>query len=201
MPDLAYSLAGGGNANFDSVDVSGNTDVGGVVTAAGGVVGNLTGNVAGNLTGLVDGVDIDTKAPLASPTFTGTINAAAANFTGQLGSAGAFSLSNLFTATGITPAQVTANQTNYAPTTTGLFLLVSSNAAYTFDGLNGSSGQLRIWVNINTNVAFTHTFIHEGSGTNKFACPLAANYVLGAGQGVIVWYDPGISRFRIVPMT
>jgi hypothetical protein len=135
----------------------------------------------------------------ASPTFTGTIQAAAANLSGALGLSGALTLNSSLGATFTRPASITANQLNSSDFGSTLFTVLTSNAAYDLDGLGGAAGQVRIVVNGNTTAGRNFTFVHNGSGTNKYFCPAAANHVLGPGKAALVAYDPAVSFWLVIP--
>ena len=182
---------------------TGTLDVAGVITAPAGVVGNvtgnLTGNVTGNGTGLVDGLDIDSRAPLASPTFTGTVTTAAINVT-ALGVVTSIGLSGTVAAAATSPAQIGADQTDYTPGAT-LFQVVVSDATRAFNSIVIVSGRVVILVNANT-AARNLTMVHEsasGTAIFKLACPTAANFDVTPGRAVMLFYDAAISRIRVIP--
>lgn len=179
MPNLSTDITAG------NIIITGNLDVSGVVTATAGVVGNLTGNVAG----LGTIVDLATKAPIASPTFTGTQTLPNTAIT-TLG------FSGIMTASATAPTALSADQTDYASMgSTYKCILTSDATPRTMNSRSIASQQVQKVTNGNTATAIL--FAHEGAGTNKFSCPGGVAYSLAAGLSCEHFYDPAISRIRV----
>lgn len=97
----------------------------------------------------------------------------------------------------LTPAQITADQNNYAPGTAFLYRL-SSDAARTITGLSCSQvdGQLAEFRNVGT---FPITLAHDVTSTaaNRFYCPGSRNCVIGVNQSAFLRYDSTVSRWQV----
>lgn len=178
MPDLSTDLT------------SGDISASGTITATGGFVGSVTGNVAGNVTGNVTGNLTGNVAGNVTGTGTSTLPTAAIT---------TLNLAGALTATITRPASITGHVLNATNWGTTKWTVLTSNAAYNLDGTSGASQQERFVKNGNTTDAFT--FLHNGSGTNKFSCPGGANYVLAAGMAVHLIYDPSVSFWLVTPFT
>lgn len=185
MAFLCTFLPGNGTVPVQNLDASG------IVTAAGGFVGNVTGNLAGNVTGLVDGVDIDTKAPIASPTFTGTLSAP------TISNATALNLNGIMTGSATSPAQFTANQTDVDLGAT-LVSRVSSDASRNVYSALGSALQFQWIINVGAqNIVFIHDDGVNGTANLRFSLKGAANYTLAPGAIIGRYYDLTTARWRL----
>lgn len=104
--------------------------------------------------------------------------------------------------TTISPAQITADQNDYNPTSAYLadILRLNSNAARSITGLaGGTMGRRKVLHNIGS---FTITLVNESassSAANRFA--IGANYGLIAGGSVKLIYDDASSRWRPIGLT
>ena len=101
----------------------------------------------------------------------------------------------------ISPAQITANQNDYAPTghsTTRTFRL-NLDAARTITGLQGGTDGRRITIsNIS---AFGLTLAHDSASStaaNRILCPNSTLIVIRANGAVDLWYDGTSSRWRVI---
>lgn len=163
--------------------VTGNLDVSGTLTAAG---------ITGPLTGTVDGVDIDTKAPIASPTFTGTATIPTAAIT-------TLNLAGIETWTATSPAQITANQTDYSGFGSTMISRVSTSASWNIYSATGSSGQVQWIVNIGAqNLVFVHDDGVTGTAALRFSLKGGVNYTLTPGASVARFYDATTARWRLL---
>ena len=111
--------------------------------------------------------------------------------TGTFGTAIAFSGD-------LTPAQITADQTDYNPTglSTANVLRLSSDAARSINSLaGGSDGRTIILYNVGTQQITLKNNSGIGSAANQFL--LNADVVLGINQGAIVQYDATSARWRV----
>ena len=111
--------------------------------------------------------------------------------TGTFGTAIAFSGD-------ITPAQITADQTDYNPTglSTANVLRLSSDAARSINSLaGGSDGRTIILYNVGAQEITLKNNSGIGSAANQFL--LNADVVLGINQGAIVQYDSASARWRV----
>jgi hypothetical protein len=178
-------------SGFGSMTVA-SLDTAGVITATGGFVGNVTGNVAGNLTGLVDGVDIDTKAPLASPTFTGTATIPTAAVSTAL------NVSGIETLSATSPAQWTGNQTDYSGFGSTMVSRISTDASRNIYSATGSSLQFQWIVNTGAqNAVFVHDDGATGTAALRFSLKGSANYTLAPGAWIGRYYDATTARWRL----
>ena len=173
--------------------------IGGVVRAVSGVfsgnvdvTGTLTaGSLVGPLTGTVDGIDIDTRAPLASPTFTGTATIATAAVT-------TLNLAGVETWTATTPAQITSNQTDYAGFGSTMVSRVSTDASRNIYSATGASGQIQwIWNVGSQNLVFIHDDGATGTAALRFSLKGSANYTLAPGACIGRFYDATTARWRL----
>lgn len=100
----------------------------------------------------------------------------------------------------LSPAQITANQNNYAPTdfATSFWLRLTSDAARDITGLAGGA-QGRI-VALSNQGSFTITLKHEVTSTaaNRFQCPGGVDYSLTTASSVLVYYDSSASRWYVL---
>lgn len=100
----------------------------------------------------------------------------------------------------LSPAQITANQDNYAPTdhaTTYRFRL-STDASRNLTGLQGgASGREVVIANVGS---FDLVLVHDATSTaaNRFLCPNSANLTLNPNDSVRCWYDATSSRWRVI---
>lgn len=125
------------------------------------------------------------KAPAASPALTGVVDVQ-----------GALKLS-----TQSAPAQITADQNNYNPSSvvcaSSATLLINSDAARNLTGMAGAVAGCEMAV-IN-NGSFTITLKDENASStaaNRFG--FGADLALGSKQGALLRYDGGSSRWRQV---
>lgn len=98
----------------------------------------------------------------------------------------------------LSPAQITANQNNYNPTSLSgaAILRLNSDGDYNVTGLaGGSDGRLMIVINVTA--ARTLTLTDEdtlSSAANRFA--LGADVAIGPGESIALVYDSTSSRWR-----
>jgi hypothetical protein len=121
--------------------------------------------------------------------------AATPDVTLSRGAAATLSTDSRLTLTGVvSPAQIVANQNDYAPTglATANRLRINSDAARNITGIAAtgmSTGTLLCLQNIGS---FTITLTHNdaaSSAGNKFLCPGAANYALTSRKSIFLLYD------------
>lgn len=114
---------------------------------------------------------------------------------------GAYFAKNLRIANNInSPAQITADQNNYAPAsfTATTLLRLGSDAARAVTGLAGGAQGRAIL--ISNQGAFTITLSHESvlsTAGNRFTCPGAVAYSLTTGKTAWVVYDNTSSRWLV----
>jgi hypothetical protein len=121
------------------------------------------------------------RAPTASPTFTGTTNIS-----------GAWQLSGI-----ISPAAITGNQNNYNPTglSANTVLRITATAPFNITGLNAlSNGNVIALSNIGTNAITLTNLDASSTPANQFN--IGANTALGAGQTALLIYDGTASQWR-----
>lgn len=123
----------------------------------------------------------------------------AAKGTGLLDFQDAFKMTNV-----ITPAQITANQDNYAPTgyETASVIRLTTNGYYTISGLAGGvDGKIVILVNANSS-SDGIDLLHDTTSTaaNRFYTPSNGNYghYLYPGSAVTLYYDGTSSRWIVI---
>lgn len=96
----------------------------------------------------------------------------------------------------LTPAQLTADQNDYAPGAARTYRL-SANAARVIGGLvAGADGEERTALNVGS---FAITLSHENVGSaaaNRFLSTTGANLVLAANEGAGLLYDATTARWR-----
>ena len=102
----------------------------------------------------------------------------------------------------ITPAQITANQNDYAPTgiaTATVLRLTSDAAGRQITGIAASQVEGRILVLRNVG-AFNITLVHDATSTaaNRFTLNNAANMQLVPGAAIALMYDGTVSRWSVL---
>jgi hypothetical protein len=97
----------------------------------------------------------------------------------------------------LTPAQITADQNNYAPGT-GWFQRWSSDASRNVTGLSaGQDGQLaEIW-NVGSNNIVLQNENASSTAANRFTTSTGADLTLTAGKCAIARYDTTSTRWRV----
>ena len=193
--DKGSDGAGAGNVNSTGggytaghfivyADTTGNAiQDGGAFTAA--TIPNVAaGNIAAtNVQTAINELDTD-KAPLASPSLTGTVDVTQAH---------------LFSGV-ISPSQITADQDNYAPTgfSTCSVMRLTVDAARSITGIAGGAAGRHILI-LNIDATNSLTLKHDTTSTsaNRFYCPNNADIVLLKNSGAWAWYDTTSSRWRV----
>jgi hypothetical protein len=101
----------------------------------------------------------------------------------------------------VTPAEITADQNNYAPSSvaTAIALRLSSDATRTITGLDpgtaASGRDLRIF-NVGSNAIIFAAESASSTAANRFALP--SSFTLMPGRSVIMNYDGASSRWRMI---
>jgi hypothetical protein len=105
----------------------------------------------------------------------------------------------------LTPAQLTANQNNYAPTNFATAFLIRQGVdatGRTITGLaGGAAGRIVVISNIETGGTNIITITNEdGASTaaNRFTLPSAVSVLIGPGESIMFLYDGTSSRWRPV---
>lgn len=105
--------------------------------------------------------------------------------------------SGLFPVLGVlSPAQLTANTDNYAPTgiVNANCLRLSTDASRNLTGINAwKDGRLCFIFNVGTNDL---VLVNDATSTAANRFLLGANVTLNANEGIGLWYDATSSRFR-----
>lgn len=106
-----------------------------------------------------------------------------------------------FIASTITPAQITSNQNDYAPSAGGIQRW-SSDAARDVTGMNmiNLSGTQVTVVNVGSQTITLKNENASSTSTNRFHNTTGADIVLSADQQAMLWYDVTISRWRVSKM-
>jgi len=98
----------------------------------------------------------------------------------------------------VSPSQITGNQNDYSPGT-GDIVRLSSDAARNITGITaGSSGDVRVLVNVGS---FTITLVHQSTSStaaNRFLVSFGADYLLAANAAAVIVYDATTSRWRVI---
>ena len=98
----------------------------------------------------------------------------------------------------ISPSQITSNQNNYSPTDldTARIVRINSDATRNLTGLAlGTVGRHLALFNTGSFAITLKDESASSTAANRFA--LSGDYVLGADEGVDLWYDTTSSRWRI----
>lgn len=96
----------------------------------------------------------------------------------------------------LSPAQIVANQNDYAPGRANVYR-VSSDASRNVTGLvAGTDGEVRYFLNAGSfNVVLTHDDSNSGAA-NRFICPNAVSLTLEPGDMALLLYDATTARWR-----
>lgn len=97
----------------------------------------------------------------------------------------------------ISPSQITATQNDYNPTglATATVLRLSSDASRSITGLAGGvDGAWKLAYNVGSFDIVLEDEDVGSSASNRFA--LGGDSTLGAGKGILIWYDSTSSRWR-----
>jgi hypothetical protein len=100
----------------------------------------------------------------------------------------------------LSPAQITANTNDYAPTghADAVYFRLSTDASRDLTGLQGGVAGRRITI---SNVGSQNlVLVHDLTSTaaNRFLCPGSVNLTLNTNDSVDCWYDSTSSRWRVV---
>lgn len=118
---------------------------------------------------------------------------------GGSGSFTTLASSQTFTLSGdISPAQITSNQDNYAPTgiATASILRLNTDASRNLTGITtGADGRLLLVLNIGS---FPLVLVDDATSTAANRFQLNGDVTLAADEGVVLWYDSTSSRWRLV---
>lgn len=122
------------------------------------------------------------KAPLASPTFTGTHTVSEADVVTGI----------------ISPAQITANTNDYAPTgfSVASNVRVNTDACRAITGLAGGASGRRVYLhNVGTFDILLTKEDSASTAANRFAIPHPL--ILQPNSTICLWYDTASSRWRV----
>jgi hypothetical protein len=103
----------------------------------------------------------------------------------------------------ITPAQITADVDDYAPTghSTAALVLLDSNSSN--NDISGWSASASVLLKTLVNIGSAPIRIeHENAGSvaaNRFICPDSVDYILAPGEAVAIYYHGGsVNRWRVL---
>lgn len=118
--------------------------------------------------------------------------------TGEFYHLTAAQFANVSNTANLTPAQITANTDDYAPTghATALRFRLSTDASRNLTGLQGGTDGREVLI---ANVgAFDLVLVHDATSTaaNRFFLPNSANLTLNPNDSVRLWYDITSARWR-----
>jgi hypothetical protein len=101
----------------------------------------------------------------------------------------------------LSPAQITANQTDYAPGVANI-LRLSSDASRTIYSMAAQAGGLFILiVNVGSNnIVLAHDDGATGTAAQRFLCMGYANITLGPDDAAHGFYDATTARWRMYPL-
>jgi hypothetical protein len=95
-----------------------------------------------------------------------------------------------------TPAQITANQNDYAISATASVLRLSTDASRNITGFaGGASGRVVKAINVNTNPIVLQNANTNSTAANRF--DIGADVTLAAKQSISLWYDTADSRWKM----
>lgn len=98
----------------------------------------------------------------------------------------------------VSPSQITGNQNDYSPGT-GDIVRLSSDAARNITGITaGTSGEVRVLVNVGSN---TITLVHQSASStagNRFLVSFGSDYLIAANAAAVIVYDGTTSRWRVI---
>lgn len=107
-------------------------------------------------------------------------------------------MGRLLTTTPATPAQITSNQNNYAPTAASI-LRLSTDASRDITGLSvsqASGARTEIWNVGAQNIVLKHEDTNS-TAANRFTNSTGADITLAAGEEAILKYDGVTTRWRV----
>ncbi len=114
-------------------------------------------------------------------------------FSGPLVGTGALTLSGV-----ISPAQLTANANDYAPTglATASVLRLSSDASRDITGIAALTSRVLLLYNVGAQNIVLKDSSGSSAAANQFA--LTGDRTLAADDGVLIWYDPTSTKWRLI---
>lgn len=133
---------------------------------------------------------------------TGGFDALSVNNTGDVTTLQAFIAAGQSRMTGeVTPAAITVSQNDYSPTgfSTASVAILSSTGAVNITGFGSVANGRSVYVY--NNGANNITLKHQDPGstaTNRIIGRAAADVVLAAATGALLWYSPSITRWLVL---
>lgn len=103
----------------------------------------------------------------------------------------------------LSPAQITANQDDYAPTGVGQasWLRLDTDASRTLTGLSaGRPGEIKTITNIGSNDLVLSHQDASSTAANRFLSYSGADVTVGADESVNIRYDDNTERWRVVKL-
>jgi hypothetical protein len=101
----------------------------------------------------------------------------------------------------ISPAQITANQNNYAPTdwSTATHARLNTDTSRDITGFDADvTMELKVIINVGSSDLVLKHESASSDAANRILAPSAADLTLGAGDAVSLYYDSTSSRWRCV---
>lgn len=203
MPDLAFSLAGGGNANFDKVTTSK------ILLNADGTIGAPVIAWASDPDTGIYRSAADTFRTVGGGTYAMQFTSGSSAANGSLAALNSLSVSGqsnlgsgsvLFSGT-ITPAQITADQDNYAGFT-GTTNRTSTDASHNITGMTAgvTTGHIKFIINVGS---FDLVFKNDTTSTaaNRFLTATGGDYTLTPNDIAVCIYDAVSARWRVGKMS
>jgi hypothetical protein len=100
----------------------------------------------------------------------------------------------------VTPAQITADQNNYA-LTDAILSRFSTDAARTITGFSGAKAGIKIIANVGSNNLVLANDSASSDAENRILAHSGANITLSAGQLALMTYDFTSARWRAGELT
>lgn len=181
MPNLSANLSA------DTVHLLHDLEVDGDVIVGGAIQGDLEG-------------DVDAAAADVTALTVGTI-VASSTVTLPTAAITTLNLGGILTGAATSPAQFTANQTDFSGAGATLVSRWSSDASRDVFSRTGSSQQAQIVLNVGTNnIRIMHDDGATGTAALRFKLRGATHFTLVPDAAVLMYYDATSARWRLAQL-